>query len=136
MAHFHKPLTCSFIPVGYNETEKSPYEGGGVNVMGANMKWALILGALAVFIAIFFLTQGSTNGAELFRNQGCIGCHSFKGKGGQTCPDLTGVTARRSDHWIRVQIKDPGRHNPKTRMPAFGHLSYMEISSIIRYLKS
>ncbi len=104
--------------------------------MNKNMKWGLVTGAVMMCIAILFFVQNSPDGAELFRNQGCIGCHSFKGKGGQTCPDLTGVKGRRSDGWIREQIKDPSKHNPDTRMPTFGNLSYREISAIIRYLKS
>lgn len=104
--------------------------------MNTGMKWGLLLSAVAMFTAIVIFTYGSPNGADLFRNQGCIGCHSFKGKGGQACPDLTAVKGRRSDEWIRVQIKNPGKHNPNTRMPAFDNLSYREISAIIRYLKS
>ncbi len=42
------------------------------------MKRALLLGSLAVFITIFVLNQGSTNGAELFRSQGCIGSIASK----------------------------------------------------------
>jgi cbb3-type cytochrome oxidase cytochrome c subunit len=110
--------------------------GGRNNGINRNMKWGL-LGSVVVICGIIFLfTQGSPNGAELFRSQGCIGCHSFKGKGGETCPDLTAVTQRRSDGWIRQQLKDSKKHYPNSGMPGFGHLSYREISAIIRYLKS
>jgi cbb3-type cytochrome oxidase cytochrome c subunit len=96
-----------------------------------------LFGSVVVICVIIFLfTQGSPDGAKLFSNQGCVDCHSFKGKGGQICPDLTEVSRRRSDGWIRVQIKDAKKHNPNSRMPGFGHLSYREISAIIRYLKS
>lgn len=110
--------------------------GRRVNVVNTGMKWGFLLGAVAMFIAFVIFSGSLTSGADLFRNQGCIDCHSFKGKGGQTCPDLTAVKGRRSDEWIRVQIKDPTKHNPNTRMPAFGNLSYGEISAIIRFLKS
>lgn len=104
--------------------------------MKSTMKWALSGSVILMCVIIFIFTQGSLDGEELFNKQGCIGCHSFKGKGGGICPDLTGVTGRRSDGWIRVQIKDPTKHNSNSRMPGFGHLSYREISAIIRYLKS
>ncbi len=104
--------------------------------MNASMKWGMLISAFVIVVVIFFFSQGSPDGAELFRNQGCINCHSFKGKGAEVCPALTGVTHRRSDGWIRDQIKDSKRHNPNSRMPSFGHLSYREISAIIRYLKS
>ncbi len=96
----------------------------------------MVIGVVAICLITFLFVQGSPNGAELFKNQGCMNCHSFKGKGGETGPDLTEVTRRRSDGWIRDQIKDPKKHDPGSRMPGFGHLSYMEISAIIRYLKS
>ena len=110
--------------------------GEGEYGMNRNMKWGLLGSVVVICVLIFIFTQGSPDGAELFRSQGCINCHSFKGKGGELCPDLTGVTSRRSDSWIHVQIKDSKKHNPNSRMPSFGHLSYREISAIIRYLKS
>ena len=104
--------------------------------MNSNVKWGLLGSVVVICVIIFLFTQGSPDGAELFRNQGCVGCHSFKGKGGEACPDLTGVSRRRSDGWIRQQIRDSKKHYPNSRMPGFGHLSYREISAIIRYLKS
>lgn len=96
----------------------------------------MVISVVAICVATFLFSQGSPNGSELFKSQGCMNCHSFKGKGGEACPDLTGVTRRRNDGWIRDQIKDPKKHNPDSRMPDFGYLSYRQISAIIRYLKS
>ena len=104
--------------------------------MNSSLKWGLAASVAVICVIIFLFTQGSPDGAELFRSQGCINCHSFKGKGAEVCPDLTGVTRRRSDGWIRDQIKDSKKHYPNSRMPGFGHLSYREVSAIIRYLKS
>lgn len=73
-------------------------------------------------------------GAALFEREGCISCHSFKGVGGNTASDLTAVTERRSDDWIRRQIRDPSRNNPRTRMPAYNRLSRRQINAILRYL--
>jgi len=104
--------------------------------MNSGLKWGLAASVAAICAFIFLFTQGSPDGGELFKNQGCINCHSFKGKGGDVCPDLTGVAGRRGEKWIRDQIKDSKKHYPDSRMPGFGHLSYREISAIIRYLKS
>jgi len=93
-------------------------------------------GAAVLLIIIFTMIQGSENGGEIFKKQGCINCHSFKGKGGETCPDLTHVTQRRSDSWIRDQIQNPKQHNPNSTMPSFDYLSRGEITAIIRYLKT
>ncbi len=99
-------------------------------------KMVIIGGAAVLLIIIFTMIQGSANGEEIFTKQGCINCHSFKGKGGETCPDLTGVTRRRSRSWIRDQIQNPKQHNPNSTMPSFDYLSRSEINAIIRYLKT
>jgi mono/diheme cytochrome c family protein len=99
-------------------------------------KLILIGGATVLLIIYFTMIQGAANGEKLFKNQGCINCHSFKGKGGEACPDLTSVKNRRSDSWIRDQIGNSKQHNPNSMMPVFDNLSRGEINAIIRYLKS
>jgi cbb3-type cytochrome oxidase cytochrome c subunit len=90
-----------------------------------------------ILVTVFLLFSAcAEDGSVLFAREGCIQCHSFKGKGGNMAPDLTAVTNRRSDRWIRQQIKNPRKNNPDSRMPAFGHLSGSEIRAILRYLKS
>jgi cbb3-type cytochrome oxidase cytochrome c subunit len=90
-----------------------------------------------ILVTVFLLFSAcAEDGSVLFAHEGCIQCHSFKGKGGNMAPDLTAVTNRRSDRWIRQQIKNPRKNNPDSRMPAFGHLSGSEIRAILRYLKS
>jgi mono/diheme cytochrome c family protein len=104
--------------------------------MNTSLKWGLAVSAGAICVVIFFFTRGLPDGAQLFKEQGCINCHTFKGIGGDLCPDLTNVKERRTDGWVRDQIKDSKKHYPNSRMPGFGHLSYREISAIIRFLKS
>lgn len=108
-------------------------EGNDIN---RNMKWGLWGGLAMICLIIFFLTSNRPDGSELFRMQGCINCHSFKGKGGEMAPDLTGVTKRRRDGWIRDQIRNPLKHNPDSRMPSFDYLSRSQITAIITYLHS
>ena len=90
---------------------------------------------LSLIVLILFLVSCAPDGAKLFQNKGCINCHRFKGVGGSICPDLTDVTKRRSDAWIRQQLKDPTVNNPNSKMPNVG-LSDKEIDAIISYLKS
>lgn len=99
-------------------------------------KKLLTLGGGIALIALFLVIRDTPDGGEIFRREGCISCHSFKGQGAGAGPELTGVTSRRSDSWIRDQIKDPRLHDPDSRMPAFGHLSRREIRALIAYLKS
>ncbi|MDA8432089.1 MAG: c-type cytochrome [Nitrospiraceae bacterium] len=102
----------------------------------AGSGWVLIAGAIVVSIVIFLAVRPSPDGEHLFRTVGCMNCHSFRGEGGEMAPDLTGVTGRRSDGWIREQIENSKRHNPDSRMPSFSFLSGRQISAIIRYLHS
>lgn len=89
---------------------------------------------------VVFLIAGSflfmPHGEAIFKEEDCITCHRFKGKGGMTGPDLTGVTDRRSTLWLMRQISNSRSHNPDSRMPVYDRLSYIEIWSIISYLKS
>jgi len=88
-----------------------------------------------LFIVILLFVRTVSRGKEIFLSEGCAGCHSFRGRGGETAPDLTAVGERRSTLWIMSQIKDPKSHNPDSRMPEYGHLSMSERYAIARYLR-
>jgi cbb3-type cytochrome oxidase cytochrome c subunit len=91
----------------------------------------LSLAAVLSLPALFLLAGCSgPEGEEIFRREGCTVCHSFGGHG----VDLTGVTERRSDIWIKEQIRYPRIHDPHTGMPSFNHLSDREIEALISYL--
>jgi len=91
--------------------------------------------ALFLILLLLLLVVFHPSGEELFRKEGCINCHRFKGEGGGVGPDLTGLAQRRSDAWMKEHIRNPRSHNPYSQMPSFGHLSGREIKAIIRYLK-
>lgn len=92
------------------------------------------LSVLLLAMLLFVLTF-PPNGAKLFRKEGCIHCHKFKGEGGGVGPDLAGVAEDHSETWIKEQIRDPKLHNPDTRMPSFAYLSEREIEAIVKYLR-
>jgi cytochrome c551/c552 len=46
-------------------------------------------------------------GEALFKDKGCSACHALGRK--LTCPDLDGVTMRRTAKWMEQQILDPER---------------------------
>ena len=94
------------------------------------LSMTFLLSTIALFPAC------AKKGAILFEREGCIQCHRFQERGKNMPLDLTAVSRRRSDRWIRQQIKNPQKNNPDSRMPPFSHLSEIEIRSIIRYLKS
>lgn len=92
--------------------------------------------SVILVIIIFIFVETVSQGKEIFLSEGCAGCHSFKGHGGETAPDLTAVGERRSTLWIMSQIKDPTSHNPDSRMPEFGHLSVFERYAIAHYIRN
>jgi mono/diheme cytochrome c family protein len=96
------------------------------------MKVPLLTLTLAASVLLF--SACSAPGGRVLYEENCETCHSFKGEGGRTAPDLTAVTALRSEDWIRRQIREPSKNDPRTRMPAFGQLSRGEIRAIIRHL--
>jgi len=48
------------------------------------------------------------HGAEIYRGKGnCAACHSIKGEGGVSGPDLAGIAARRSAAYLRESLVNP-----------------------------
>lgn len=90
--------------------------------------------AILVLGALVSCSLGS-KGAEVFKREKCMDCHTFKGKGGAVGPNLTNVGGRRTRDYIYQQIKDPKSHNPRTEMPSFvGRVSEEEINALADYL--
>jgi cytochrome c oxidase cbb3-type subunit 3 len=55
-----------------------------------------------------------TRGAEIYRGKGnCATCHSIKGEGGISGPDLKGIGGRRSAGYLRESLVDPGAAVPE-----------------------
>jgi mono/diheme cytochrome c family protein len=63
-------------------------------------------------------------GRELYRQEGCMGCHELDGEGGKVGPGLTLEGTRgRSDEWLVGHFKDPGAYTPGSVMPSFHQLT-------------
>ena len=91
--------------------------------------------ALILLVAALVSCSANSKGAEVFRREKCMDCHTLKGKGGSVGPNLTYVGGKRSRDYIVQQIKDPKSHNPKTEMPSFrDKLSDQELSDLADYL--
>jgi len=89
-------------------------------------------------LPLIYLISGcsiSYNGENLFFQEGCSQCHTYKGKGGRMGPDLSAVTNLRSDSWIDSYLENPKDMNPFARMPSFSHLSDAKRKAIITFLK-
>ena len=86
----------------------------------------------------------AANGEKLFQTKGCTVCHSFGKK--VTCPDLVGVTTRRTARWLEEQIlhpevmvkEDPISHALKADFPlpmTNQGLKPEEAKAVIEFLK-
>ena len=100
------------------------------------MKPRAALRRCLIAAAIAGLCGCAARGREVFVREGCTGCHRFQAEGGGLGPDLQGVRSRRSAASIRAQITDPGTGNPASRMPAFRHLSWLDLESLVAFLRS
>ena len=90
--------------------------------------------AILVLGTLVSCSLGS-KGAEVFKREKCMDCHTLKGKGGAVGPNLTNVGSRRTRDYIYQQIKDPKSHNPRTEMPSFsGRVSEEDINALADYL--
>ncbi len=100
-------------------------------------KTGLIICILGVLALVLVISCGpAPDGARLFKEERCIYCHRFKARGATIGPDLTDVAKRRSEDWIRDQIRNPRLHNGESGMPPHEYLSGREIDAIVKYLKS
>ncbi len=87
----------------------------------------------------------AAQGVKLFSTKGCTACHAFGRR--LTCPDLAGVTQRRTAQWMEHQILNPEvmtKSDPIShglfatfalQMPN-QHLTEAEAKAVIEYFKS
>ena len=96
---------------------------------------ALLSSALIAVAVTLAACSSSSKGAEVFRREKCMDCHTLNGKGGAVGPNLTYVGSKRSRDYIIQQIQDPKSHNPNTEMPSFrDRLSDQELRDLADYL--
>jgi mono/diheme cytochrome c family protein len=76
----------------------------------------------------------NSRGAQLFEKSRCKECHTIKGRGGASGPNLTIVGSRRTREYIIEQIKNPKSHNPNTEMPSFSEMPEQDINDLADYL--
>jgi len=95
----------------------------------------------AVIITIFVLSsiliacESRSRALALIEEHKCRDCHTLKGKGGSSAPNLTTVGSRRDRAYIFQQIKAPKSHNPNTDMPSFGdRIPDQDINLLADYL--
>jgi mono/diheme cytochrome c family protein len=93
-----------------------------------------------------FTLEQIERGEELYRTQGCVGCHTINGliEGGVLGPNLTHeAQRRRSDEWQLKHLIDPlsvyvvgETEGIRWPMPAYGRLSQEELEALVAFLQS
>lgn len=94
-------------------------------------------------------TTAATDGAALFEDLGCIGCHALDGRGrgpslaslsGQTISLENGQAVTADEQYIRASILTPGaqtRAGYQPIMPAYdGLINDEELSALVNYVLS
>jgi mono/diheme cytochrome c family protein len=98
-------------------------------------------------------------GKKVYADNNCANCHKLgetgggagrkgggpggpggPGGGGPRGPELTqvGADAEHTKQWLADHIRDPKKHKPQSRMPAFGpdRLSDADLAKLVDYLVS
>lgn len=81
------------------------------------------------------MSTAARAGAEVWRSNGCEGCHTVYGQGGAFAPDLTGIYAQRGDTYLREFLVNPAAFHVNQRvMPRFG-LTVSETDNLLAFLE-
>jgi len=98
---------------------------------------AVLLTAVVSFSAVNLLNvpPDVAVGYGVWRENGCIGCHTLYGQGGPYAPDLTHIYAQRGESYLREFLVNPGAFHPDQRvMPRFG-LTVSETDDLLAFLR-
>jgi ubiquinol-cytochrome c reductase cytochrome b subunit len=102
-------------------------------VLGEQAPWSPAFAATEVPPSLVGATSGPVfRGAQLFKDRGCIYCHTMGGVGGARGPNLTYVGSRLTHDQLVVRILNGGNN-----MPAYGSiLSPQDLSDLVAFLES
>lgn len=111
---------------------------------------SVILAIFVVIVTVFLIYRGfqstptvtaekltvvQESGRKIYQAQNCSACHSIKGVGGKTGPDLAGVGTRRDPAEIHLYMENPKAVNPNALMPAFmPPLTHEDVEQVTQYM--
>jgi len=102
-------------------------------------RWAMtfIMLAAALMTGCAELDGGaeSAKGAQVFRDQGCYGCHTVGVTGTPIATDLTRIGAKHDQTYFVKWLRDPSQQKPQQHMPKIA-LSDSEVQTLAAYLSS
>src|SRR5262249_7988885 len=97
----------------------------------------LILAALAACAIAIAQEDGGlrAKGKQLFKDQGCYGCHTIEKFGTPIAPDLSQVGSKYNFDQLARWLRDPSAQKPTAHMPKIA-LSEAETRALAAYLAS
>ena len=74
------------------------------------------------------------NGAGIYKNLGCAGCHIVNGQGGTLGPDLSDIGFLRGAAYLRESVVDPSAALPKgvMQIPSRGYAEYLPLRIVTK----
>jgi ubiquinol-cytochrome c reductase cytochrome b subunit len=75
----------------------------------------------------------AVQGALVYQNNGCGGCHQINGVGMKIGPPLNGLSRRRAKDWVERHFADPQALSPGSMMPSY-KFSPTDMQRIVAYL--
>ncbi len=79
--------------------------------------------------------QRAIDGATLYIDNNCQGCHKINGVGDELGPPLNGVGERQTKRWIEDHFTDPPKYSPDSIMPPY-HFTKPDLELITNYITS
>ena len=103
--------------------------------------WAIVVGAAAVIALAAAAAYGHdassavSQGARLYTEQGCYGCHTMGKTGTTIAPDLSHVGSKYSEAYLRGWLREPQEQKPRAHMPKI-EMAEAEARALAAYLAS
>ena len=103
---------------------------GGSVVAGVVLAALLVTGCMALD-----RDAAVARGGQVFRDQGCYGCHTVEATGTPIATDLTRIGAKHDAAYFVRWLRDPSQQKPRQHMPKIA-LSDGEVRALAAYLSS
>ena len=102
--------------------------------------WIRAVGLAAAFVLCASGASGQgpslvAEGEQVYRAQGCYGCHTMGKTGTPVAPDLSKIGSKYSAADLRAWLSDPKAQKPTAHMPKID-LSKAEVDALAAYLAS
>jgi cytochrome c oxidase subunit 2 len=106
------------------------------NRLGGTVMASVVLVVLLVSGCVALDRDGAVaRGGQVFRDQGCYGCHTVGATGTPIATDLTRIGARHDEAYFVQWLRDPSQQKPHQHMPKIA-LSDSEVRALAAYLSS